>query len=310
MSERTPLRLSGTFLQPFLGAGWTEEQWDAEYSWMKEAGMFQMILQWSADSQRHTAAYPTSLAAFRQDTRNDVVDCVLRKGMQYGFQTYIGLHLNHDWFSKYTSDQVWLDQEADIACALVDDLWSRYGKYKSFTGWYLSFEPDNVNLPAVKDWDRSIAFYRKVGGRIRALTPEKPIMVAPFFVEGHGQTPEEWGRMWQYILQNSPIDIFNLQDGVGAAHALPEHLPAWFSATRDAIERVGRPVAFWSDTETFRTLSGKFVPVEYPYIHQCMELVEPYVSNFTSFSFNHYMSPQQVDPKYYRLYRNFVDLNK
>jgi hypothetical protein len=310
MSKRAPLRLTGTFFQPFLGAGWTANQWDIEYKCMKDVGMRQMILQWSADSQHKTAAYPTSLPGFRHDANNDVVECILKIGEQYGFETYIGLQLNHEWFGKYTRDPEWLDEEADIACALVDDLWSKYGGYRSFSGWYLSFEPDNVNQPTVSDWDRSAAFYRKVGGRIKTHTPDKPIMIAPFFVHGSGQTPVEWGMMWEYILSNSPIDILNLQDGVGAAHSLPEDLPAWFSATKNSIDRVGRPVAFWCDTETFRTVNGQFIPVEYPYIHHCMELVEPYVSNFTSFSFNHYMSPQQVDQKYYRLYRNFIGMDR
>lgn len=307
-----PLLLSGTFLQPFLGANWTAEQWDKEFEHMKEVRMRQMIVQWSADSRHGTAAYPTSLPGFRNDTRIDVVETALRMGVRHGFETYIGLQLNHDWFEKYTSDPEWLDNEADVACALARDLWAKYGGYESFAGWYLSFEPDNVHQPTVTDWDRSIAFYQKVCGVIKSLTPDKPIMIAPFFVEGfgrYGQTPEQWADMWHYILANSPIDIFNLQDGVGAAHALPEHLPAWFRATKAAIDRVPRRVHFWSDTETFRTLCGKFVPVQFPWILECMRLVAPYVGRFTCFSFNHYMSPQQVDPKYYEIYRNYVRQN-
>ncbi|UVI31508.1 DUF4434 domain-containing protein [Paenibacillus spongiae] len=301
-----PLSLSGTFLQPYLGGNWSEKQWDDEFRYMKEIGMHQLILQWSADSQHFTAAYPTSLPGFKHQMKADVVEEALKRGGRYGFEIYVGLHLNHDWFGKYTSDPAWLDHEADLASALARDLWSKYGHYASFTGWYLSFEPDNVNQPEVSDWDQSIAFYRKVGGVMKSLTPDKPIMVAPFFVDGAGQTPKQWGTMWTYILTHSPIDIVNLQDGVGAAHSLPEHLPAWFSATKEALERLDRPVALWSDTETFRTVNGKFAPVEFAPVYECMELVAPFISNITCFSFNHYVSPQQVDPIYYESYKRVL----
>lgn len=306
MDHKKPLLLEGTFFQPYLGGEWTESEWDAEYQWMRQVGMNHLILQWSADSEHHTAAFPTALPGFRQSTQVDVVRAVLEKGVRYEMDTYIGLHLNHEWFGKYTNDPAWLEHEADIACQLAEELWERYGDYASFTGWYLSFEPDNVNQLDQVSWDRSVAYYQKVGGRLKSLTPGKPVMVAPFFVEGAGLSPAGWGEMWRYILTYSPIDIFNLQDGVGAAHALPEHLPAWYEATKKAIDLVPRPVEFWSDTETFRTMNGRFVPVEFPYIHHCMELVAPYVTRFSSFSFNHYMSPQQVDRKYYELYVHHV----
>ena len=38
--------------------------------------------------------------------------------------------------------------------------------------------------------------------------------------------------------------------------------------------------------------------------------VEPYVSSYLSFSFNHYMSPQQVNPLYYQTYLDYLATGK
>lgn len=299
--------LSGTFLQPWLAERWTDEQWEREFDLMKSAGMHIVILQWSADSQHFTAAYPTSLSDFRRTAAIDVVEKLLTLGEKYDFDIYIGLQLNHDWFVTYASDEEWMINEADIACRLSSDLWDKYGSYDSFAGWYLSFEADNANLLTETDWQRSIDFYQTVGGHIKELTPEKPIMIAPFFNNDIGQKPAEWKAMWEYILSRSPIDIFALQDGVGAGHAEPEHLAAWFGASAEAIRNARPQMQFWSDTETFRLDGNKrFVPADFADVVPCMERVAPFVSRFVSFSYNHYTSPQQVDPKYHAQYMAYL----
>jgi chitodextrinase len=41
-----------------------------------------------------------------------------------------------------------------------------------------------------------------------------------------------------------------------------------------------------------------------------MQAVQPYVSSYLSFSFNHYMSPQQVNPLYYKTYMDYLASGK
>jgi hypothetical protein len=109
--------------------------------------------------------------------------------------------------------------------------------------------------------------------------------------------------MWEYILKRSPLDILAQQDGVGVGHATTKQLPEWFSAVHDAIKEVRPGVKFWVDSETF---NGDGEPMVTHKLVNDMRAVQPYVSSYLSFSFNHFMSPQQVNPLYYKTYTDYL----
>ncbi|QGQ93909.1 DUF5109 domain-containing protein [Paenibacillus psychroresistens] len=68
---------------------------------------------------------------------------------------------------------------------------------------------------------------------------------------------------------------------------------------------VARPTTqLWSDAETF---NGDFKPMDLNVLLADMNAAKPYVTKFLSFSFNHYISPQQVNPFYYTTYKNYVN---
>ena len=294
--------LRGSFLQPALGDAWTLKQWRDEFHYMRKAGLDRMVLQWTADSKEKTTIYPSGLAGYTQTTEHDVVDRALDAADASGAQVYLGLQINDDWWTIYLMDKSWLDNEAGLANVLADDLWKRYSHHRSFTGWYLGFEVDNT-ATASAEWDNLVAFYRTVGDRLHKLAPRKPIVIAPFFTTTAGLSPSQWQTMWEYILKRSPVDILALQDGVGVAHATTKDLPTWFSAVGNAIQNSRPQMRFWANTETFNLDSE---PQGIHSIVADMRAVQPYVSSYLSFSFNHYLSPQQVNPLYYQTYLDYL----
>lgn len=292
--------LRGSFLQPALGDAWTLGEWRSEFHYMSKAGLDQMVLQWTADSKEMTTIYPSRLAGY------DVVKRALESADLSGGQVYLGLQTNDDWWTNYIFDQVWLDNEAKVATALADDLWHRYGSHKSLAGWYLGFEVDNVeSTPA--DWGNLVAFYQTVGNHLHKLTPGKAIVIAPFFDTQADLSSSQWQAMWEYVLKRSPIDVLALQDGIGAGNATKTQLPEWFSAVRKAISNSRPQMQFWADTETF--IPG-YEPMAIRSIVDDMRAEQPYVSSYVSFSFNHYMSPQQVNPLYYETYLSYLGTGK
>ena len=298
--------LRGSFLQPALGDRWTLKQWRDEFHYMRDAGLDQMVIQWTADSKEKTTIYPSGVAGYAQNTEHDVVDRALDAADASGAQVYLGLQINDDWWTKYLTDKPWLKNEAKVANVLADDLWKRYRHHGSLTGWYLGFEVDNVeSTPA--DWDNLVAFYRTVGNHLHKLTPGKPIVISPFFNTKADLSPTQWQTMWEYVLKRSPIDVLALQDGVGVAHATKAELPEWFSAVRNAIQNSRPHMQFWVDTETF-TLDSEPRPIRAIVNDMCA--VRPYVSSYLSFSFNHYLSPQQVNPLYYQTYLDYLASGK
>jgi len=298
--------IRGSFLQPALGDTWTLNEWRNEFHYMRNARLDQLFIQWTADSKEKTTTYPSGISGYTQSTQHDVVKRALETADASGAQVYLGLQINDDWWTNYISNKPWLENEAKVANALADDLWKRYGRHESLTGWYLPFEVDNVaSTPA--EWNNLVAFYRTVGNHLHKLTPGKPIVIAPFFNPTADLSPSQWESMWEYVLKRSPIDVLALQDGVGASHVTKAQLPEWFGAVRIAIDNSRSSVEFWSDTETF--ISG-YEPRPIRSIVNDMCAVEPYVSSYLSFSFNHYMSPQQVNPLYYETYLGYLATGK
>ena len=298
--------LRGSFLQPALGDAWTLEQWRDEFHYMRDARLDQMVIQWTADSKEKTTIYPSGVAGYRQNTKHDVVDRALDAADASGAHVYLGLQINDDWWTIYLTDKTWLNNEAKVANVLADDLWKRYGHHASLTGWYLGFEVDNVESTQA-EWDNLVAFYRTVGNHIHKLTPGKAIVISPFFNTTADLSPSQWQAMWEYVLKRSPIDILALQDGVGVAHATKKQLPDWFSAVGNAIHNSRPRMQFWADAETFNLDSE---PRAIHSIVNDMRAVQPYVSSYLSFSFNHYLSPQQVNPLYYQTYLNYLTTGK
>jgi chitodextrinase len=295
--------LSGSFIQPQLADSWTNTEWEAEFENMQEVGIEHLILQWTANGNDNSAVYPTTVSGFTQNTAGDVVEKSLQMGDKYKMDIYIGLQLDHDWFVHYANNATWLDNQAAIAVDLVEDIWDQYGSYDSFKGWYLSFEVDNWNMLTATEWQRMVDFYEEVTDAIHTVSPGLPIMISPFYNVSGGQTPVQWQTMWEYILARTDIDIIALQDGVGAGHAATSDLGSWFAATLAAIDNVSSTTELWADTETFNL---DFQPMDLQLVLDDMLAVEDYVTNYTSFSFNHYMSPQQVNPLYFTTYRDYV----
>lgn len=132
-------------------------------------------------------------------------------------------------------------------------------------------------------------------------------MISPFFNASGGLKTEEWTKMWQFILSQTEIDIIALQDGIGVGHATYDQLSTWFNATKQAINRSGKSVELWADTETFIDESK---PMPIINLVENMKAVVPYVDNFTSFSFLQYNSYHQTTACYRQVYQSYVDLGK
>ena len=91
-----------------------------------------------------------------------------------------------------------------------------------------------------------------------------------------------------------------MQDGIGVGNTTVDRLALWFRAMRHAIWESRPLTRLWSDTETFTLDDGRTMAING--VIDDLRAVHPYVSKSLSFSFNHYISPQQADPLYDRTY--------
>jgi hypothetical protein len=303
MSCSTEPRLTGSFLQPWLVDGWSPEQWDAELQHLREACIYEVVLQWTVDSGANTAIYSSDIVAAGRTESDDVLARALAAAERAGVDVYVGLQVNDEWWRTYANDRTWLSAESELAQRLIDEIWTRYGAARSFAGWYLPFEVDNWHFERPDTWDALASFYAAVGRHAKHATPNLPIVISPFFNPAGGLPPAEWAKMWATILPAAPIDAIALQDGVGAGHASADELVPWFAATAAAIKTAGTNTELWSTTETF---TSDLHPMDISSVVEDMIAVKPYVSRYWSFSYDHYQSPQQVDSAFHETYVDYV----
>ena len=302
-STTTPPVINGSFVQPPLIDGFTDAQLAAEDGYLTRAGLTQQVLQWTADSQADTAIFPSGLAGYTQNTNTDVLGRALSAADAAGLTEFVGLQTNNNWWTNYANNTNWLTGQATLANQLADTIWSNYGSHSSFGGWYLPFEVDNWNFTTQASWTAMANFYQTVASHLHTLTPGLPVIIAPFFNTSGGQTSQQWTTMWTSILKNSPIDVIALQDGIGDGHATTAQLSTWYAATASAISAAGAKTKLWADVETY---TPSFQPMDIATIVADMDQEQNYVSNFLSFSYDHYLSPQQVAPAYDTTYRAYA----
>ncbi|VBB09489.1 Hypothetical protein LUCI_4784 [Lucifera butyrica] len=297
--------LNGSFFQPDLVINWTDTDFSAEYDAMKEVRMNHVIWQWTVDSKKKQAYYPTSLSGFSRVSSRDLVGISLKEAKKKGLKVWLGLNWNEDWDKHYANDEKWLTNEVSLNKKVVQELWQRYGKTYANTiaGFYLPMEVDNIHFQNREKQKRMAKAYKEITETVHTTTA-KPVMIAPYFNQNEGQNVLKYADMWGNILKVAPIDVIALQDGIGSGHASVSTIGKWLAVLRAKIREVRPETQLWSDLETF---TPGFAPAPIGRIIRQIHAESKYVTKFTSFSFNHYDSPNNGQAEQFRQYRKYVD---
>lgn len=298
-------RLDGGFFQPGLVVNWTNSDFAVEYDAMKTLAMNHVIWQWTVDSKKKQAYYPTSLPGFSRISSRDLVGMSLREAEKKGLKVWLGLDWSDDWYKHYGNDEKWLTNEVSLNKSIAQELWRQYGETYTNTiaGFYLPMEVDNVHFQDKEKQKRMARAYKEIVEEIHNTTA-KPVMVAPYFNQTLGQDAPKYADMWGDILKVAPIDVIALQDGIGCGHASVSTIGTWLAALSAKIKDVRPTTQLWSDLETF---TSGFVSAPIDRVISQINAERQYVTNFTSFSFNHYDSPNNGQAEQFRQYREYVD---
>lgn len=302
---------TGTFTQPQAVDAYNPEMWDREFASMQELGINLWIYQWVGDSKHKTTIYPTRLTGYTQSSSYDQVETALSLAKKYGMQVFLGLVFNDDWWQKEGSDRQWLLNEAKEMNAVADELYASYfERYPhTFAGWYINWEMDNFAgyNRRVNHRENIIEALQLVSGHLKALNPNLPSSIAPFFNTSGGASAEDYGQFWFEIMNKTEVDILMLQDGIGVNHATLEQLPDWYRQVCAGVRVAGK--ACWSDLENFASdVDGSLYPAMTERVLQQHQIAARYVDRIITFSYISYMSP--VDPDHipvYQGYKAYVD---
>ena len=287
--------LKGSFFQPFLVTEWGVRKFVDQYRYIAERKLDHVIWQWTADSMNKVAYYPTKIDGW-QGSDVDLVGDSLAAAKATGIKVWLGLNWTDAWWSHYANERSWLENEFAIGRAVTKELWDRYGTAYGDTiaGFYITMEVDNINYREPIKQDRMTKVYAESVDYIHNYT-QKPVMVAPFFVDSrdcpdeHGMNPDEYAAMWAKILAKAPIDVIAMQDGVGVAHVSVPNVGVWFEKMQQMIAKVRPETELWSDLET---LKPDFTTAPNDRIVGQISAEQPFVKKFTTFAILHYQVPR------------------
>jgi len=238
------------------------------------------------------------MPAIRVWTNEDVtpVKRLLDAGEKNGVDIWLGLYLSErgqfNWWNAVNDNTITSQDSATFryhverSVDLVRDLLEQYGAHPALGGFYYPIEIANLGFEKEENWPLLAWLLDSVATEVHKLS-NKQLAISPFF--NVALTPaEEWGRMWDYVLANSAIDIIILQDGVGVEpHTISEISP-FFAAVKNASFRNKKQ--FWGNAELFTNTSGdrgnmQASPASIDQIRGQLEIMQYYTNTFVCFSF-------------------------
>lgn len=292
------MKITGTFIDEISHdiphQNWGEKEWDQDFAHMKSIGIDTVIM--IRSGYRKFITYPSDYlmkhySCYRPST--DLVDLFLRLADKYSMKFYFGL---------YDSGIYWdtgnLQHEIDANRYVVDEVWNKYGHYKSFCGWYVSTEISRKTKGATEA-------FRTLGMQCKGISNGLPTLISPW-IDGKKavmassselskadavsvrEHEDEWSEIFEGI--SGAIDAVAFQDG----HIDYDELPAFFEVNKKLADRFG--VECWTNVESFdRDMPIKFLPIKFDKLRLKLEAAAAAgYDKAITFEFSHFMSPQSA----------------
>lgn len=298
------LRITGTFLDEISHdiphQNWGEKEWDQDFRHMKAIGIDTVIM--IRSGYRKFITYPSEYllkqGCYRPSV--DLVDLYLRLAEKYGMKFYFGLY-----------DPGSMTGEVDHNLYVIDEVWARYGHYKSFGGWYLSREISRATKGA-------IGVIHALGKQCKDVSNGLPTFISPWIdgkkavwassatlTKEQAVSVEEHEREWDEIFDgiHDVVDACAFQDG----HIDYDELDAFFSVNKKLADKYG--MKCWTNAESFdRDMPIKFLPIKFDKLRMKLEAAKRAgYDKAITFEFSHFMSPQSAYLQAGHLYNRYKE---
>gem|GEM_PF-1324408 len=272
-----------------------------------------------------TAHFPTDLYPRSDLAASDAIGSIFKAAERNG--QYVFLGLGHPYGAE-------LGSRLKNVNAVMGELFSLYGKYKSFYGWYASSEA-NLNEDHESVWE----YLLEIRAQADKLSPVKPIMISPYIQQpglagagadligegicygAEGIHPRNLQRMQN---DEAVFDIMAPQDQVGAGRGkLPVSEAGKMFETLQSVCAAARK-HLWANCEAFdfnddQILVPRFrdggMDGENGFIQQ-IRAVHPVVEKVITFGFNGFFTPPGFNPcmggsaavKQFNDYKKYYDM--
>lgn len=305
------MKITGTFIDEISHdiphQNWGRAEWDRDFAYMKAVGIDTVIM--IRSGYRKFITYPSTYLIDNYGCYKpsmDLVELYLQLADKYGMKFYFGL---------YDSGIYWdtgnLQHEIDANRYVIEEVWSKYGHYKSFGGWYVSTEISRKTKGATEA-------FRTLGLQCKDISGGLPTFISPWIdgkkavmasssqlskedavsVREHEQ---EWGEIFEGI--SGAIDAVAFQDG----HIDYNELPAFFEINKKLADKYG--MQCWTNAESFdRDMPIKFFPIKFDKLRLKLEAAaQAGYDKAITFEFSHFMSPQSAYLQAGHLYNRYKE---
>lgn len=283
--------ITGTFIDEITydipSSNWTLEQWRKDLDYMQEIGIDTVIFIRGGFEDK--AVFPSKVLGTHY--ADDFAGFIFEETSKRNMNVYFGMYIsNLDWNGGEAATEIRINK------LFVDEVYTRYGHYPSFKGWYIPQETsfDNLNIGEIM---------RGMSAICKDKTPDKKVLISPFFntalaYSDNPFTPqrhyEEWDRLFAY--GGKDIDACAFQDGTASIAEMDE----FYNLTKELCKKYD--IEHWVNAETFeRDVRCMYYPITFSLLKRRLEKHQKYADKIITFEFSHFLSPQSIYPSAHNL---------
>ncbi|HEY8895000.1 MAG TPA: DUF4434 domain-containing protein [Niastella sp.] len=308
------MKITGTFLDEISHdiphQNWSVEEWRRDFEYMKAIGIDTVIL--IRSGYRRFITYPSAYLTKEHGCYTPPVDLV-----EMFLQLADELNMNF-YFGLYDSGKYWdtgnMQHEIDSNRFVIDEVWKKYGYYKSFKGWYLSMEISRKTKGATEAFKTLGMQCKEVSGNLPTLISpwidgKKAVMAASGTLTKEDavslkEHEQEWSEIFAGV--KGAVDAVAFQDGHIDYHELDD----FFAVNKKMADQFG--LQCWTNAESFdRDMPIKFLPIKFEKLRLKLEAARRAgYDKAITFEFSHFMSPQSAYLQAGHLYNRYKEYMK
>lgn len=296
----THMCLQGSFIQLVNENGsWDKAAWRALFESFHKLQLQYLVVQWSVYDQ--TAFY----ASHRFDTAPAApLETILASADRAGMQVMIGLSHDPNYWTRIEKKDkraYLMDERLSRNMAAAAELLPLVSRHKSFAGWYISEEIDDINWQKPEDRDALFSYLKQLSIFLRTIHPNTKIGLSGF--AGIRTAPSEVQQFWEQLLRRaSAIDIVYFQDGIGVGKLNFNTLGRYYLAIKTAADTTGRElvpvIEAFEQMPNPQTSNGQFVavPTSTDRLTHQVNIAQQYARRWIAFGIPEYLTPSGGEP--------------
>lgn len=289
-------RLAGTFIQLTAEHGtWQRIQWYELFLEFERLGLRHIVIQWTAYDD--LAFFPSS--SFR-NVPNPPLEMLLQLADEFGFRVRVGLSHDSQYWREINHSpsvvQVYLGRRILAMREILPELLAVVRKHRSFAGFYVAEEIDDVSWQAPERQAVLFSYLRALRNELRRNYSPHSIAISGF--SNAATSPRALANFWDSLFRTTGISVLLFQDGIGAGKLELPELRIYLEALRGMFDDSRREL--WIVVELFQLEAGtntatrfQAVPAHLQRIKRQLALAAEYTTTSIAFSVPDYMSPSR-----------------